>query len=188
MGNLLAALRRLADSLQLPKRSPGCLSKAHSSCLEGLPFLSVFQSLIPEEVLPFLPPSLPPSYLLGCRWAGAQCRQPQCGLPPGPKSCSSIPRTLDTGTHCLKVLFVSPVGQPSLFDHFYNFVIMGCNGLGCLNVRVITFHCFYPNPSKREGWGSKKISREGSLCPSLLPFQGRLVQGLSLGMRNVGPW
>ena len=51
---------------------------------------------------------------------------PPRGQPSGPKSCFLIPRTLDMDTHCLKVLFVFPVGQPSLFDHFYNFVIMGC--------------------------------------------------------------
>lgn len=62
---------------------------------------------------------------------------------------------------------------------------MGCNGLGCLNLRVITFHCSYPNPSKREGRRSKKISREGSLRPSLMLFQAR--QGLILGMRNMRP-
>lgn len=109
-------------------------------------------------MLLFLPPS--------CSGAGAQ--------PSGPKSCFLIPRTLDTGTHCLKVLFVSPVGQPSLFDHFYNFVIMGCIRLGCLNVRVITFHCSYPNPSKRERWRRQNISRGGSLCPSLLLFPAGL--------------
>lgn len=101
--------------------------------------------------------------------------------PRGPQSCFLIPRTLDTGTHCLKVLFVSPLGRLSLFDHFYSFVIMGCNGLGCLNVRVITFHCSYPNPSKRAGWGNKKISREGRLCPSLMLFQAGLGPGSHSG-------
>lgn len=98
---------------------------------------------------------------------------PGAGQPSGPTFCFLIPRTLDPGTHCLRVLLVSPVGQPSFFDRFYNFVIMGCNGLGCLNVRVITFHCSYPSPSKREGWGSKNVSREESLGPALLLFPGR---------------
>lgn len=60
---------------------------------------------------------------------------------------------------------------------------MGCNGLGCLNLRVITFHCSYPNPSKREGWRSKKSSRERSLCPSLMLFHAG--QALIRGMRNM---
>lgn len=92
----------------------------------------------------------------------------ECGLPSGPKSCCLIPRTLDTGTHCLKVLFVSPVGQYALFDLFYNFVIMGCNGLGCLNIMVITFHCSYPNPSKRGGLGKvrKSLEKEDCALPS----------------------
>ena len=143
--------------LQLPERPRGCLSKAYLSILRACPSPH-FQALVSEEVLLFLPPS--------CPGAGAQ--------PSGPKSWVLIPRTLDTGTHCLKVLFVSPVGQPSVFDHFYNFVIMGCIRLGCLNVRVITFHCSYPNPSKRERWRRQNISRGGSLCPSLLLFPAGL--------------
>ena len=143
--------------LQLPERPLGCLSKAYLSILRACPS-PLSQALVSEEVLLFLPHS--------CSGAGAQ--------PSGPKSCVLIPRTLDTGTHCLKVLSVSPVGQPSLFDHFYNFVIMGCIRLGCLNVRVITFHCSYPNPSKRERWRRQNISRGGSLGPSLLLFQAGL--------------
>ena len=99
---------------------------------------------------------------------------PPRGQPSGPICCFLIPRILDMDTHCLKVLFVFPVGQPSLFDHFYNCVIMGCIRLGCLNIRLITFHCSYPNPSKREGWGSQNISRGRSLCPSLLLFPAGL--------------
>lgn len=59
-GTLRAALRGLAESLQLPKRSLGCLSKAHSSCLEGLPVLSVFQVLVWKKCFSL---SLPPSCL-----------------------------------------------------------------------------------------------------------------------------
>lgn len=106
--------------------------------------------------------------LSGCRCSGGKHGQSQSWLPSGPKPCFLIPRTLDTGTHCLKVLFVSPVGQYALFDLFYSFVIMGYNGLGCLNIRVITFHSSYPSPSKRGTVGKVRnsLEKEGCALPS----------------------
>ena len=63
VGSLLAALRRPAASAA-PERPLGCLSKVYLSILRACPS-SLFQVLVSEEMLLFLPPSL----LLGCRRA-----------------------------------------------------------------------------------------------------------------------
>lgn len=135
--------------------------------------LSAFQILVPKEIIFFF---LTPIFL----GAGVQeaCRTLDW-VTICPQILLFIPRILDTRTHCLKVLFVFSCWPTyGLFDHFYNFVIMGCNGLGCLNVTVIAFYCSYPNSSKREEWTRKKISKEASLCSPTCYSRPGWVQGL----------
>lgn len=89
------------------------------------------------------------SYSIGNSYSWVQIgrgfREPQVGLLSIPKSCflSLELRTQDSTAR--KSCIYSPVGKGSgLFDHFYNFVIMGCNGLWCLNLAVIAFYSSYP--------------------------------------------
>lgn len=116
---------------KVPREVSALPFQAWVSGCRTLPILSVSQVLYLRH---FVAP------ILGCEWAGVQ-RVPAEPLLI-PKSCFlSLERWTQEPTTRKSCLF-SPVGKLSwFFDHFYNFIIIGCNGLGCLN---FISDCFLP--------------------------------------------
>lgn len=137
---LLVQLCLLAQGLAHPvasQRGHGCLSEARFKVVGACP--SSLSSRFPSSK----------SYSIGNSYSweqvGRRLREPQVGLPSIPKSCFLSLELRTQESTARKSCLYSPVGKRSgLFDHFYNFVIMGCNGLGCLNLTVIAFYCSYP--------------------------------------------
>lgn len=97
---LLASFPKGQPILTHPKRCLGCLSEAQASGAKNLPILSAFQILLLKEIL-FLSEF---STVLG-----ASCQEAQ-KVPDWMAIYSQIllliPRILDIGAYCLKVLFI----------------------------------------------------------------------------------
>lgn len=93
----------------------------------------------------------------------------------------SVPRTRDTGTPRKSCLF-SPAGKLSgFFDRFYNFIIMGCNGLGCLNFISNCLLLLLPQFFKEVRISPKKgVPKSGQAGPRILGMGNSENENLSV--------
>lgn len=128
-----------------PRSGPPCSIQRRLCCLSEARFLVV--GACPSSLSSRFHSSK--SYSIGNSYSWVQVgrgfRGPQVGLPSIPKSYLLSLELRTQESTARKSGLYSPIGKHSgLFDHFYNFVIMGCNGLGCLNLTVIAFYCSYP--------------------------------------------